>query len=248
MRFPNPKDGSNFWYVRKRTVVKLILSYSPSLLATQEGTRYQLAYLERELTGYNMFVKNRVWDNKCQYPTIFYKKSTIRSFDGGEFWLSKTPGVHLSKDWGSAFPRMLSFMRAKCYDSEKLFWFASTHLDNISAEARSQQAKLIRTWIRSKEDPVILAGDFNDVPGSDVYKILVKPGGPLLDTWKELGKPEDESSLTHHGFTGNPQWGRLDWILLDEEFKPVRGDLVRDEVDGRYPSDHFPYWVDVTVS
>jgi len=245
LRFPNPEDGDNFWYVRRKAVIKLILCYSPDLLATQEGTRAQLNYLGRELAGYGLFEKNRVWDDRCQYPTIFYKRSAVAGYDGGEFWLSKTPGVHLSKDWGSAYPRMISFMRASKSGSKRFFWFATTHLDNISSNARMHQATIIRKWIEEKEEPVILAGDFNDVPGSDVYRILVKPTGPLVDSWKELGKPEDQSSLTHHGFTGIPQWGRFDWILLDDRLNPLKGDLVREEVDGRYPSDHFPYWVDV---
>lgn len=248
LRFPNPDDGDNFWYLRRRAVVKLIRSYSPELLATQEGTKSQLSYLKRELPGYCLFEKYRVWDDRCQYPSIFYQEASIRSFDGGEFWLSETPGVHLSKSWGSAFPRMMSCMRAKEVSSGELFWFASTHLDNISSEARVHQAEIIRGWLEAREEPVILAGDFNDVPGSDVYKLLVKPSGPLLDTWKLLGKSEDEASLTHHGFTGVPQWGRLDWILVDEKFKPVNGDLEREKIDGRYPSDHFPYWVDVEIS
>jgi len=247
LRFPNPKDGNNFWYVRKKSVVKLIISYSPDLLATQEGTLAQLNYLARELPDYSLFSEGRVWDERCQYPSIFYRKSQITACDGGEFWLSKTPGVHLSKDWDSAFPRMLSFMRAKKSGSGKLFWFATTHLDNISSEARIKQAEIIREWIEKRQDPVILAGDFNDVPGSEAYKILVKPTGPLLDSWKLLDKPENGKSLTHHGFTGVPQWGRLDWILLDENFNAVDGDLVREEIDGRYPSDHFPYWVDIDI-
>ncbi len=225
----------------------MILSYSPDLLATQEGTRPQLSYLKRELPGYCLFEKYRVWDDRCQYPSIFYKKSSITSFDGGEFWLSKTPGIHLSKSWGSAFPRMMSYMRARETSSDGLFWFATTHLDNISSEARLQQAEIIRSWVEERNAPVVLAGDFNDVPGSDVYQVLVKPTGPLMDSWKLLGKPENELSLTHHGFTGIPQWGRLDWILLDEKFKPIKGDLAREKIDGRYPSDHFPYWVDVEI-
>lgn len=247
LRFPNPKDGYHFWYVRKKAVIKLILSYSPTLLATQEGTIAQLNYLARKLPGYTLFSKGRVWTDKCQYPTIFYKKSEITAYDGGEFWLSKTPGVHLSKDWGSAFPRMISFMRARSVNSDVLFWFATTHLDNISDKARKQQAEVIRVWIESRMEPVILAGDFNDVPGSEVYKRLVKPTGPLRDTWSLLEKPENENSLTHHGFTGVPQWGRIDWILVDDAFEPVNASLVREEIDGRYPSDHFPYWVDLEV-
>ncbi len=247
LRFPNPDDGPNNWFVRKGLMVKTILKYAPSLVATQEGTEAQLRYLERELNGYGLFVKERVWDDTSQYPTIFYKKSEIKTFDGGEFWLSLTSGVHLTKNWGSAYPRMLAFVRVRSMGWHHYFWFAATHLDNVSSEARLLQAKMIRDWVEKRDDPVILAGDFNDVPNSEVYNILVRPDGPFVDTWRTCGKPEDESSFTHHGFKGVPEWGRLDWILVDPVFKVLDCGIGKDSYGGRYPSDHFPYWTDIDL-
>ena len=120
-----------------------------------------------------------------------------------------------------------------------------THLDHMGVKARSEQARIIAAWIKKRNEPVILMGDFNDLPGSPVHKILASPGTGLLDTWQVLGREEDSFSYTHHGFTGVPQDSRIDWILAGPQFKIIDAQVVRDRFGNRYPSDHFPYLVDL---
>ncbi|MBW2094627.1 MAG: endonuclease, partial [Deltaproteobacteria bacterium] len=67
-----------------------------------------------------------------------------------------------------------------------------------------------------------------------------------LDTWQVLGRKEDAQSFTHHGFTGIGQNGRIDWILVSPHFRIKDAAIIRDHFNGRYPSDHFPYLVDLT--
>lgn len=88
--------------------------------------------------------------------------------EGGEFWLSKTPFIHRSKDWDSAFPRMMNYGLMEDCETRRSFWVAVAHLDHIGAEARLEQAKILFGWVNNRSGPRILMGDFNDVPGSDV--------------------------------------------------------------------------------
>ena len=93
----------------------------------------------------------------------------------------------------------------------------------------------------------MLLGDFNDLPGSEVHRTLNKPIGPFVDSWQELSRPEDQQSYTHHGFTGVPAKGRIDWILTTSEFRILDVSIAYDHEAGRYPSDHFPLWVDLEL-
>jgi endonuclease/exonuclease/phosphatase family metal-dependent hydrolase len=244
LRFQNDRDGENAWDFRKELVVQVIGKYRPTLLGTQEGTREQLLYLEERLPQYHMHSPGRVWDDTCQYPTLFYLSEHWSMKEGEEVWLSKTPSVHRSKDWDSAFPRMMSTALLTGRAQGEELWVIVTHLDHISANARIGQGSLIAEWISGRGGAGILMGDFNDFPSSPVHQVLVSPATGLRDTWQVLGRPEDEASMTHHEFSGIPGKCRMDWILVTRDFRIIEGTIARDNIGGRYPSDHFPYVVD----
>jgi endonuclease/exonuclease/phosphatase family metal-dependent hydrolase len=244
LRFENSSDGPNAWQYRRELVTDLIEKYGPSILGTQEGMCSQLDYINNNLSEYSLHAPHRTLDATCQYPTLFFHKDGFRVHEVGEFWLSKTPKVHLSKSWDSAFPRMMSYARVSEVNDDKEFWVVVTHLDHMGAEARYQQARIIKDWLRTKNNPVILMGDFNDSPGSPVHHLLTSSETGLQDTWKILNNEEEhKDNFTHHAFTGIPQKSRMDWILVSQHFHVIEVDIIKDNTENRYPSDHFPYLV-----
>lgn len=246
LRFENHRDGVNAWENRRSEVAALIERHRPDLLGTQEGLPSQLRYLEVHLSAYQLHAPGRLWDDTCQYPSLFYRPDAFDLLAGGEFWLSKTPGVHRSKDWDSAFPRMMSWARLRERENGRFLTAAVTHLDHIGTEARIRQARIIAEWIGGQTPPVLLLGDFNDAPGSDVHRILTAPATGLSDSWEELGLAGGQKSFTHHGFTGVPQVERIDWILVGKPLRASRARILTDRSDnGSYPSDHFPYFVEL---
>ena len=112
-------------------------------------------------------------------------------------------------------------------------------MDHVSAEARSGQARVLRDLVEQENSdalPVILVGDFNDVPGSAPYDTLTSS---LKDVWFNT-HPHDAGEGTWHGFSGKAQKGRLDWILASPEVQAREAGILRNSYQGRYPSDHFP--------
>lgn len=247
LRFENDFDGDNSWANRCELLVKTILKYGPHIVGTQEGKPSQLDFLSGRLAGYRISAESRCWDRECQYPTLFYLERSFRLLEGGEFWLSETPDIHRSKSWDSAFPRMMSYAHLASRETGERLWAVVTHLDHISERARIEGAKMICAWAFAMGVPTVLVGDFNDRPGSEVHQVLTFPRGPFFDTWERLGRRDDEHSYTQHGFTGLGSKGRIDWILATEEFRVLEATIGRDHEDGRYPSDHFPYWVDLEL-
>ncbi len=245
LRFENDRDGRNSWRYRRDLVVKLIERYGPDILGTQEGRVSQLTYLEKRLSGYRMHAPSRVLDDTCQYPTLFFRKDRFQMMKGNEFWLSKTPEIHRSKNWDSAFPRMLSTATVKLQTSGQVFSVAVTHLDHLGRTARAKQAGIIAQWVQKKAVPVILMGDFNDGPGSKAHALLVCKETGLLDSWEVVGHSEGAVSFTHHAFTGTPHKSRIDWILSTVPPHAVNAEIIRDQFEGRYASDHFPVLVDL---
>lgn len=245
LRFENDRDGENAWSHRREQVCRVIERYAPALLGTQEGRWTQLLFLRDHLPDYVLHAPDRVIDNTCQYPTLYYRKDRFDLVEGDEFWLSKTPRIHRSKNWDSAFPRMLSYAGLTDRVTGGAIRVAVTHLDHIGVEARLKQVRMLAGWVREQSAPTILMGDFNDQPQSVVHSVLLDPETGLVDTWESLGRSEDEASFTHHGFNGIPAKTRMDWILVSSHFRVRDTGIVRDHERGRYPSDHFPYWADL---
>ncbi|SMC21035.1 Metal-dependent hydrolase, endonuclease/exonuclease/phosphatase family [Desulfacinum hydrothermale DSM 13146] len=245
LRFENDRDGENSWAYRRELVVEIIARYRPHIVGTQEGRWSMLTYLAERLPGYVLHAPSRVIDDTCQYPTLFVSTEGLTVEDGGEFWLSKTPQMHRSLDWDSAFPRMMSWARVQDRRTGRRFWVSVTHLDHMGVEARRRQAEILAQWVRDRAGAHVVLGDFNDAPDSAVHRVLTDPGVGLSDTWVLLGRTDGPESHTHHGFTGVPQATRMDWILVSPHFRVQEAAIVRDSFQDRYPSDHFPYMADI---
>lgn len=248
LRFENHQDGARSWFFRRERVKDLILHYAPDIIGTQEGMWHQLLYLRDHLGGYHLHAPERVLDATCQYPSLFFNGNSLRNRGGEEFWLSKDPRIHRSKSWDSAFPRMMGYGKFEWRGGGDPLWVAVTHLDHAGEEARLQQARIIAQWLGEVEGPAILMGDFNDRPGSPAHQVLTAPETGLRDTWELAGREEGEGSYTHHGFTGIPQKSRMDWILVSSHFRVKRAEIIRDHINGAYPSDHFPYVADLEMT
>lgn len=245
IRFENDNDGLNGWSYRRKSVARLIERHAPSILGTQEGKHSQLIYLQKKLPAYVINIPGRISDDSAQCPTLFIRKAEFEVLEGREQWLSTTPDVHLSKDWDSAFPRMMSYAKLRHNKSGVHLWVVVTHLDHIGTEARLNQATMIANWVETVKGPVIIMGDFNDSPDSPVHQALTAPETTLRDTWQILKRKENQESFTSHGFDGIPQKTRMDWILVSPHFNVTDAIIIRDNKAGRYPSDHFPYCIDL---
>ncbi len=94
---------------------------------------------------------------------------------------------------------------------------------------RAKQAELIAELIQRSPYPLIVCGDFNDVPQSYAYGQISRE---LTDTFKAAGKGP---GIT---YAGNVPMLRIDYILSSPIFK-VCSAGVKEQKD---ISDHYPVW------
>lgn len=241
IRFDNPADGDNAWPHRRDLLIETLLKYSPDVIATQEGRYGQLVNMAALLPDYELIDSHRSWIKERMYPSFFIKKRKFEVIKSEDLWLSETPLIAGSRSFDSAFPRLMTWVKVQPINSEDKFLFVNTHLDHIKTETRLNQVNVLAREIRRfwKEDSdLIIMGDFNDSPDSEVRKLLEKEFPGLQDTWK-LFNPTEETS--HHAFTGEMQNGsRIDWILVDSRLKVENCLMDKTQKDGKYPTDHFP--------
>ena len=99
----------------------------------------------------------------------------------------------------------------------------------IGMMARAGQANVLAMDMRESEAPVIVCGDFNDVPYSYVYNTML---GNKVDGFKECG------AGFMYTFRGGKKMVRIDYIFHDKSLKG----LTYYKKDLTY-SDHFPVFL-----
>lgn len=243
----------NSWRNRAASNIAAIERYAPDLIGLQEAQRGNLGAYRKHLPRYAL-IRGPEYGNVIphDFNAILFDPGRLGVLDSGGFWLSETPERH-SRSWETRVVRSATWALFNVLGTELSILHLNTHLDHVSARARREGSKLIvrRTAEISHranpEPPIIVTGDFNSRPGSTTYSNFVDAG--FVDTYLTAGNREGEN--TFHAFRGaryrdaHPGRGprRIDWILLKDPHERMRvksHKIIRDEISGLYPSDHYP--------
>ncbi len=240
VRYGSANDGANSWEFRKDIVVETIRQKQPDVLGLQECLKFQADYIASALPEYDHMGVGREADGAGERMEIFYRPGVIVPLESGNFWLSETPEVPGSRSWNSANVRMATWARFIDLKSRKQFLYLNSHFDHRSEDARVEAAKMLARWTEEVPAalPVIITADFNATAEQSVsWEILTKP---LEDAWviasEKLGPPVTWSAFQ----APSDDVRRIDWILVREGIVVKYCETVTYNVDGRYPSDHFP--------
>ncbi|MGY1409459.1 endonuclease/exonuclease/phosphatase family protein [Luteimonas sp. A611] len=240
VRLPLESDGVNHWPLRRDAMARLIDATVPDVIATQELMRVQADDLSTRLPQYAWFGRGRRGGDGDEHMGVFYRPDVLRLLESGHFWLSDTPQLPGSISWGHLYPRMVSWGLFERRADGLRFHLFNTHLPYRpeDGQARLRAAELILERIAHVDGPIILAGDFNDTPGSAVHRRLT---AALHDAWEQAPRREGPAG-TFHGFSGTPGT-RIDWVL-SRGLQARTASTLAEPVDGRHVSDHFPVLVE----
>jgi endonuclease/exonuclease/phosphatase family metal-dependent hydrolase len=258
IRYGTASDGENHWNNRKDLVVDVLQDHAPDVVGMQEALRFQLDYIREHVPHYREVGVGR--DDGLEsgeYSPILYDARRFYAGTKGTFWLSRTPDIPGSRHWGNTIPRICSWARLIDRRSGTAFYLYNVHMDHISQPSREKGMALIvqRMAKRAHPDPVILTGDMNARPDNPAIGYLLgrnrdQQNGntcdPILptfvDTYLRL-HPEGTNDATFNGWRGWREGNRIDYIFVMQQEPPVRileAEIIRDNQDGRYPSDHYP--------
>lgn len=238
IRLPVESDGVDYWETRKPLAARMLREQQPDVIGLQELVKTQADYLAKELPQYAWFGRGREADGGGEYMGVFYRKDRLKVVESGDIWLSDTPDVPGSITWNHPHPRMVTWALFEQRTDGKQFYLLNTHLPYREQDevARVKGANAIARHLSTlpADVPVVLTGDFNTTPESEVHAILSRT---LQDAWTSAPRVEGIDA-TFHGFTGRAD-RRIDWIFV----KGVRLETVTSVTtrwNSRYPSDHFP--------
>lgn len=249
IRLDTPADSLNAWQYRKEMVASTVRFHKADLLGVQEALWNQMQDLTTLLPEYDWLGVGR--DDGAQageFMAIFYRKERFRVIDNATFWLSETteqPG----RGWDAACNRVVTWAQFSDRQSGEKFFHFNTHFDHKGSLARLKSAELLLQQIAgiAQNEPVIVTGDFNSTPTSEVYHILTR----------ELTDSKKVSQYPHHGSDGTFTWFDLknlfndqpiDYIFIKNSIKILYHGTLTDSFNGRLPSDHFPVLTEVILN
>lgn len=257
IRYGTAGDGENRWERRREILFDVIRKHSPDVLGLQEALRFQLDEIRKAVPGYAEIGKGRDdGKEKGEYSAILYRTARLQPVESGTFWLSDTPEVPGSKTWGNRLPRICTWARFEDRVTGGTFFAYNTHLDHQSQPSRERSTEMLAKRIaqrRPADAPVVVTGDFNADERNPAILHLLGPAGKagstggatadapirLVDTFRVL-HPDAKEFGTFNGFEGRADGAKIDYILVLPGTKVLKAEILRDNRDGRYPSDHFP--------
>ena len=237
---PNPPNG---WPQRRPLMRELISTIAPDVFGTQEGLYGQLQNLAADLPAFQWIGLGRDGGSRGEFMAVFYRTARLEPLAFDHFWLSDTPELIGSKNWGPKLPRMVTWVKFRDRQTKREFIFLDTHFDHQVQEAREKSAQLIRKRLAAFDAklPVLLVGDFNAAAGTNKAYAILTNDGFFTDTWTTARERVNEGIGTFNAFKALEKDGpRIDWILSRGEVAADRIEIVTFSRDGQFPSDHCP--------
>ena len=246
-------DGVNVWSNRAPLNVDTIRRHAPDLIGFQELKEKCLETYRARLPEYEHVLGPGYGSSQpYQYAALFWKSSRFELVESGGCWLSETPDT-FSGSWGTTVDRSACWAKLQTKPRGPVLYHWNTHLDHRSELARVEGAKVILRKIdevRKQGSPVVMTGDFNCAPGSDVYRQFQEGG--FSDTFIDAGHEDTVESFTFHRFEGEQHpTVRMDWILTRDDAQKTTTKsctIVRDNQHPLYPSDHYPVVADLQIT
>ena len=247
IRYFGGNDGPNHWTHRKQLCLDVIRSREPDLICCQEVWLEQMDDLVAGLGGYGAYGMPDESTGANPVNPIFYRRDSFHCVGAAGYWLSRTPHVAGSSDWQSACVRVANWVRLRDRGTGVQFRVVNTHLDHVSQAAREGQARVICADAAAYPEAFsqLLTGDMNCDARSAAIQIFRDAG--WADTYAAVHGTQDPG-FTYHGFQGaahESELGKIDWIFSRGALEVHGAEVVTEQREGRYPSDHYFISADV---
>lgn len=213
----------------------------PDLIGFQEATPVWLEILNRNYgSDYAIYNVYRSEESPESTP-IAWKKEKFQCLDKGNLWYSDTPEVE-SAGWDELYkcPRILTWAKLRERSSGLEFCFVNTHF-GFGDECQKKSVGILKDFALRMGVPCVITGDFNMEIDSAGYREMVTAFEDVnARTVNDLGP-------TYHGFEPETLGEHIDYCFITRNIRPVAFQVLRQLVDGKYPSDHYALTATVTL-
>ena len=243
-------DGKQSITNRSKVAVEVIRQYAPDSFGVQECTPRWKRILAYNLDDYDCVGASRdFYGPFTEYSSIYYLKDKYNLIDSGTFWLSETPEKRWTKSFDSTCYRIASWVLLENKETGERYTHINTHLDHVLETTREAQMKVLIECVNkvANGSPIIMTGDFNDYEDSLVYAVACKD----FNDCKVVAKQSDDGrTFTSYGNKSEESHkgiGAIDYIFAAKDLKVDTYKIIRDTVQGIYPSDHYPIVADIRL-
>ena len=239
-------DGEQTITNRSKVSVEMLKAYMPDSFGVQEctprwkrifaynlGDKYASVGAARD---YHLFF--------TEYSSIYYLKDKYNLIDSGTFWLSETPEKRWTKSFNSSCFRIASWALLEDKQTGMRYTHINTHLDHKLDSTRDAQMSVLIECVNkvANGSPIVMTGDFNAYEDSSVYAVALES----FDNTKYLAKSSDDGpTFTKYGQKEPDGKGAIDFIFVSKGTEVETYKIIRNTVQGIYPSDHFPIVSDI---
>ena len=233
---------------RSQLVTAVLEQYAPDSFGVQEATPKWIKILDKEFgEKYARVGEGRSpIEMFTEYSAVYYLEDKYNLIDSGTIWLSETPEKKYTKDFESKHNRIASWAVLEDKETGMKYTHINTHLDHVLESTRVEQVKVLKAKIAEleKETTVICTGDFNTFETGEAYAEMRK----CMDDAKLIATSSDTGITFHnYGAIKEHEDGAIDFVFTTKATKADTYKIIRDCIDGIYPSDHYPIMADLIL-
>ena len=227
-------EGESALEMRRPLMKRAVIESGADVIGFQEVTPAWKEYFDKDLSDFENYLVYRS-EKSLEGTPIYWNPKRVKLLDKGHFWLSETPEVS-SLGWDAACVRITCWALFREKESGKSFAFVNTHLDHKGMTAQKKGIEQICAFVRERFGagmPLVLTGDFNAPPDSEVIKTA---NSLLCDSRFSARRTTDKP--TFHGF-GKCDPVTIDYIYLSKNIACEKFEIVNIHQKQTFHSDHF---------
>lgn len=172
---------------------------------------------------------------------ILYRTDRLGMTDQGWFFFSDTPDVIYSDTFNGSHPAYATWASFTDLQTGSEFRVVNLHTDFSSRSNRLRSVELvadrISPWI-DRDETVLVMGDLNARLGARTLEIIESTGVTFAPV----------EGATYHFNRGLNLFGAIDHIGWAGDVEMAsEPTVIRQQFSGEWPTDHYPYLIDLTL-
>jgi endonuclease/exonuclease/phosphatase family metal-dependent hydrolase len=239
------KRSTELWEERRSTIESIVGAHNFDIVAMQEVNFDRFISLKEVLPDYHSVIGDGEERTDIEeLAPIFFHADKFLLLSKSQFWLSETPDLPGSKNWGALYPRITTWVKLQNKFSGHIFFVFNTHFCHLNEDAQLKSAVLMLQKIHeiAGDAPVIATGNFNVHLNSPVELLLTS-------NWDWFHSLQNSSRLVKTTKQGRKNQTRAkrfipsrhtDHILVNsyfdvQAFKPIQSENLETLFTGHRP-------------